>query len=252
MIVKKIEIKNNVALIYLSDNTSFSILADTYLTNTILLNKELTKAEIEELLKQDNLIKSKKILLEKLSRKKLSKIECKKILLDYGVDGLGIDKIVEELEHQCLINDIELGQDIINYCLVNKKGRNVIKEKLNDRGIFLDSENFIESYIDEEKYVANIEYLINKYKKLAKDKSKAFMKQYLREKMQINGYNIEEFNAHVDVNDVEEYPLVVKEIEKFFKNREKNKENIAKITKKLLSKGFNYDIIKKALGSVNI
>ena len=46
---------------------------------------------------------------------------------------------------------------------------------------------------------------------------------------------------------VDEYSIIAHELEKFFKNREINKENIDKIAKKLLSKKFNYGIIKEVI-----
>jgi SOS response regulatory protein OraA/RecX len=132
---------------------------------------------------------------------------------------------------------------------MNKKGVNVIKEKLLDRGIQLNLEENLKVYIDEESYHKNIIYLIEKYKKLSKNKSIKQMKLYIKNKLLENGYNIEEFCDYIDVEDVDELSPIKKEIAKFFKNKELNKENISKITKKLLSKGFNYDIIKQALGS---
>ena len=53
--------------------------------------------------------------------------------------------------------------------------------------------------------------------------------------------------ACLTIEERDEVEIASKEIVKYFKIREVNNENIAKITKKLLSKGFNYDIIKCAI-----
>ena len=73
------------------------------------------------------------------------------------------------------------------------------------------------------------------------------MKNYLTMKMLDNGYIREEFSFLLGKYEVNEQEAIINEIERFFKNHELNKENIAKITKKLLSKGFNYVIIKDVI-----
>lgn len=250
MIIRKIEIKKEEAIIHLSDKTSFTLSLETYLNNSILLNEDISKEQINSLKKQDQVNEAKLMLVNKISRKKYSKKECELLLIEYGLNLENIQKIIIQLEHQYLINDLELMEDIINYCLFNKKGINVIKQKIIDRKINFESENILYDYIDYDRYKKNIFYLLEKYKNLSKNKSKKALNAYLKNKMLENGYNIEEFDSYIDVKEIDEYEIVIKEIDKFFKNRENNNENIAKIRKKLLSKGFNYDIIKKALGSV--
>jgi SOS response regulatory protein OraA/RecX len=63
----------------------------------------------------------------------------------------------------------------------------------------------------------------------------------------MNGYYPDEFMELITIEDRDEFAIVSEEIKKFFKIREANEQNIAKITKKLLSKGFNYAIIKCAI-----
>jgi SOS response regulatory protein OraA/RecX len=98
-----------------------------------------------------------------------------------------------------------------------------------------------------DKYCKNIKYLIEKYKKMGQSKSQNSLKRYLCEKMIINGYNTEEFLNFIEVDDVDEHAILKKEIKGFFSKNDINEENIAKITKKLLSKGFNYGIIKQVI-----
>ena len=186
-------------------------------------------------------------LLIKISRKKLSKKECECFLLERGCNKENLKLIISELEKNYLINDIELVESIIDYCLMNKKGINVIKQKIIERKIVLEFQNIIDVYLDREKYESNIKYLIEKYKKMNKNKSKALMKKYLIDKLNQNGYNSDEFLHFISVDGVDEISILNKEILKFFSKNEFNNENISKITKKLLSKGFNYDIIKKAI-----
>ena len=248
MNVEKIEIKNNIVKVSLSDNISFQISLETYLNNTILLNTEITNEEIEKLKYDENIQIAKQKLITKLYRKKLSKRECKSFVKELNINDKECDELIEDLERNYLINDIELTINIIDYCLVNKKGIDLIIEKIKDRKLNVDK-NLIAENLNYEKYLDNIKYLIKKYQKMAKNKSEKQLRKYIENKLIENGYRNCEFADYLIIEKPDEFSIVVKEINKFFNNREKNKENITKITKKLLSKGFNYDIIKKALGS---
>ena len=244
MIIKKIEIKDKKVNIILDDLSSFEIRLETYLNNEILLDANIDDNKIEMLKKEDNVNQVKGLLIKKISQKRLSKKECFLFLIENNIEVKESQSIVEELEKMFLINDIELAEIIVNTLVFNKKGINKIKEKLNERLIYLDYDSVIEKFIDKEKYESNIHYQLDKYFKLGSKKSCNDLKKYLCQKMIDCGYRKEEFISFIDSYEVDEYSLIKTEINKFFKKNQINKENIAKITKKLLSKGFNYGIIK--------
>ena len=62
-----------------------------------------------------------------------------------------------------------------------------------------------------------------------------------------NGYIKEEFECFFVGVNTDETDLIKSETVKFFKKHEYNQENVVKFRKKLLSKGFKYDIINKAI-----
>ena len=247
MIIKKVEVKKDKVKISLSDGSDFIISIEAYLNNKILLNEEISEKEIDRLKKTSEVELVRLQLLKKITRKKLSKYECKEFLIGEGINKEDITKIINEFEKNYLINDLELGEFIVDYALLNKKGINYIYQKLKERNVDVNIEVLVNDYLDIEKYQENIKYQIKKYTKLANNKSKLVLKNYLINKMKENGYNSEEFMKFIDVNDIDEKIILVKEINKFFTSREVNEENIAKIIKKLLSKGFNYAIIKEAI-----
>lgn len=251
MIIEKVKINNRDVSLYLSNNEVLVILIDTYLNSNILIGDEIDEKKIEFLKKKNEIYEIRSKLLLKLSKKRLSKKECEEILLYNGLELDVTNKILMELENKSLINDRDLAEDIIHYAFFNKKGINLIYKKLIDRGIYMELSE-IYKFIDNEKYLSNIQYLIDKYKNHYKNKSNKVLYQNIKNKLMENGYNKHEFESLLQVNDHNEYDAVRREIERFFKNRDISGENIAKITKKLLSKGFNYDIIKDALGSVNV
>lgn len=248
MIIKKIEIKKNTVEVIGEDNTSFFISLETYLNNNILIDNEIDDATIKKLQSENHRNKAKLELINKISRKKLSKKECEFFLLEYGLNNKDIEIVVEGLTKNYLINDKELFEMIVDYCLVNKKGINEIKKRAADRYLSIDIDADLVEYLDYDKYKENIQYLINKYLKMGKNKSNVLLKQYIQQKLIQNGYENAEFSEYLNVKNDNEFDIVKREIIKFFKLKEINNENIAKITKKLLSKGFSYDIIKKAFG----
>lgn len=248
MIIKKIEIKKNNVEVICDDNTSFFISLETYLNNNILIDSEIDNTMIKKLKSDNHRNEAKLELINKISRKKLSKIECELFLLEQGLSDKDIKVVIEGLIKNYLINDKELFEMIVDYCLVNKKGINEIKKRAIDRHLSVDIDTYLTEYLDYDKYKENIQYLINKYLKMGKNKSSVLLKQYVQQKLIQNGYEIDEFSEYLNIKNDNEIDAVKREIIKFFKLKEINNENIAKITKKLLSKGFSYDIIKKAFG----
>ena len=247
MKIVKVKINDKTAKISFDNGNVLQISLETYLNHHLLVGEEISQEEIDEVSCANKIDLIKLDLLKKLSRKRLSVKESKEYLQENGLTNEQITKIIASYQDNGLINDIELGQTLIDYCLVVKKGKNYLKRKFSERGIQGNYEEIIDSYLDENRYRENIEYLIDKYKKLGKNKSNSVLSRYIIDKLIENGYEKEEFISLVGNFKNDEIEIVNKEIKRFFVNREVNEENIAKITKKLLSKGFNYGIIKQAI-----
>jgi len=247
VIIKKVEIKENNAKIVLDNDDYFVITLETYLNNKILVGDEIEETAIEFLKNQDSLSVAKRYLLNKISRKKLSKKECIDILEEFQLSHESVMKLVDEFEKNYLINDLELAEFIVDYALSNKKGIIKIKEKLKERNVSINCDDFLNMYLDREKYEINISCLLDKYTKMGAKKSQKELKNYICMKMISHGYTYDEFMPLVDSCLVDEKVGIEKEIKKYFKKEDMNNENIAKITKKLLSKGFKYDIIKEVI-----
>ena len=247
MVIKEVKIKKNRVMIICDDNYSFEISLESYMNNYVLIGDTISEKRIKELISLDEIDVIKCELINKISRKRLSKKECYNYLSSSNLKDEIVEKIIENLEKNHFINDVELAEAIIVSCLVNKKGRDRMKEALAKRYVSGNYEWYLSSFIDQEKYHNNICYLIDKYKKLGKKNSSKVLKQYIVSKLIMNGYYPDEFMGLITIEDRDEFAIVSEEIMKFFKIREANEQNIAKITKKLLSKGFNYAIIKCAI-----
>ncbi len=249
MIIKRVEMKENSVKIILDNKDSFSISVDAYLENSILIGNDINEDEIKELLKKSNSSLVKIELLNKLSRKKLSKRECFSFLKERNLTDNEIKNIICEFTKNYLINDKELTEFIIDYSLMRKKGIEKIMQNIKDRGLYVE-ESYIREYMDYDIYKENIIYLLDKYKKMGKNKSNKALKLFLTQKMIENGYRQDEFSYFIEDKNNDENEIITKEITKLLKNKEIDEEIISKITKKLLSKGFNYAIIKETIRSV--
>lgn len=247
MIIKDIKIKKKNVEVICSENVSFEIGIETYLNNYILIGDTIDKKRISELTSNNQIDQIKSELITKIYKKRLSKKECVNYLSSSNLKDEIVDKIIVELEKNMYINDVDLAEAIIVSCLVNKKGRSKMKEVLAKRLVSGNYEYYLESFIDKKRYNDNILYLIEKYKKMGDKNSDALLKQYIVNKLVSNGYYKEEILDRIVIPKRDETGIIEEEIDKFFKVREKNEKNIAKITNKLLSKGFNYGIIKSAI-----
>lgn len=247
MIIKKIKIKKKNVEVICSENVSFEISLDTYTSNYILIGDTIDQKKINELVKSNEIEIIKGELINKISRKRLSKKECINYLSSSNLKDEIVDKIIFDLEKSGFINDIDLAESIIVSCLVNKKGVLKMKETLAKRYIMGNYDEYIQNFNDQKRYRDNIVYLIDKYIKLGKKNSDSVLKHYVASKLMGNGYLKEEIMPHIVLPKRDECEIAKEEIIKFFKIRDRNEQNIAKITRKLLSKGFNYDIIKSAI-----
>ena len=73
----------------------------------------------------------------------------------------------------------------------------------------------------------------------------SFSKIKLKQKLQ--GFGVKTENFEEDLDTVDEVVACKKEVEKFFKLKSVDKENIEKITRRLITKGYSWDSIKQVL-----
>lgn len=246
MLIKKVKInKSKVEII--CDEETFEIFLETYLNNNILVGDEISKEQIKNLQSHDYVNTIRGELIKKISRKRLSKKECINYLSSSNLKEEIVNTIIKDLEEKNFINDEELAEVVISASISNKKGKEVIKNNLLKRLIIGNYDLYLNKYLNMERYKENARYLVGKYMKLGSKKPTKVLKQYIVSKMLTNGYELDEFEEFIVIENINEKAIIKEEISKFLKIREKNAQNIAKITRKLLSKGFNYVIIKSAI-----
>ena len=149
------------------------------------------------------------------------------------------------------INDrLYAGEYVKSQFFVNKKGPNLIKRDLLNKGIDIDIINDSMMHIDNEKISENILYLISYFEKLSKKVSVNKLKNNILRSLINKGYEYDDINALLKdyhFSKVNEQMNLKKEMKRQlqkFAGKYKNHELKNKIIKILLGKGFLYgDII---------
>ena len=120
-------------------------------------------------------------------------------------------------------------KQIKDYLYKHEYHKNVVDEvlkKLKDYGI-VDDKVYAESYIK-----SNVNFSKNKVK----------------QKLMQAGVKNENFEEQI--NEIDEFESCIKHVQKFFKSKEVNKQNLDKLIRRLSSMGYNWDTIKSVLNKL--
>ena len=126
-----------------------------------------------------------------------------------------------------------------------RKTEKELRAKLVERGYLVQIVDYVMVKTKEYKFVDDESYVNSYVETYKKRKGSRLMKFELKRK----GID-EEIVSNIEVNEQEEQEYVKALIEKFFRNKEMTKENVQKLYRHLLSKGFSYDSAKSALYQV--
>ena len=123
-----------------------------------------------------------------------------------------------------------------------RKTEKELRAKLLEKGYLEQIVDYVMAKTKEYKFVDDKGYADSYVETYKRRKGSRLLKFELKRK----GIDEEIVNEiEVDVNEEKEYTKAL--IEKFFRNKEMTKENIQKLYRHLLSKGFSYDTAKSAL-----
>jgi regulatory protein len=241
--------------ITLSDNTSFLISKENYLNNPLIIDNEITKEEVAKAINQEKIFKAKEAAYKFMNRKRRSEVEVSLLLSEVSIDEETIEELLITFRSQGYLNDLELARDIVNRSLINKHGKEKIREKLNERMISYKDIDAVISSIDEEEYEENLIKLIENYSSRYKNDSFALTNKKITNNLLSKGYSfkdIEKVKNILHFDEESEIESAKKQLIKLCKREEDlNSWPIrAKIKAKLINKGFKNDIIERAFRGV--
>ena len=221
----------------------------------MLTPRQLSTSEYETI----NRVKIEDILIEKalvfIDFKMRTISEVKKRLKKEVADEELINKIIKILKEKKYLNDNFYIESYVNEKLeYDFVGPRYIKEKLIGKGIHYDLiDQHLIRYSDNQQYNKINEFLKNELKFPIK---KPYIKAYLslKRKLVNKGFslNIVESALQSNKDEIKEMtddlPLLKRELDKLFKKYDiANYEEKNKVVKSLLSKGFDYELIKKTM-----
>lgn len=168
-----------------------------------------------------------------------------KYLKDQKAEDTTIKDIIKKLIKINYLNDERYAKSFVNESIRKQKGKNYIKQTLQDKGIEI---NLIQIALEEYEYSLEIENALIKAQKLVKNFSKypiKKQKQKINEKLYIDGFGYDIINYAINkikfIDESDE--LLEKEYNRLvLKGFDNNK-----IIQKLLAKGYDYTNIKKML-----
>ncbi len=134
----------------------------------------------------------------------------------------------------------------LNFVSRSKKTKKEVKDYLAKKGY---TEQTVESVIakmEDYRFIADDDYSFDYAKSYSKTKGKRLIEMELRRK------GISESDMKEAIESIgDETESAVKMAEKYLKSKQKTKENILKCYKYLLSKGFDYETAKSAVGKID-
>ena len=128
----------------------------------------------------------------------------------------------------------------VKYVSGQLKTEKQVKENLYKKEFHKTSVNYAIEKLKEYKIIDD-----NLYSESYIKSNPKFSKNKLKQKLKILGVKDESFCQELEL--VDDYSSCLKNAEKFLKNKETNKENLDKLTRRLAGMGYNWDTIKSVL-----
>lgn len=253
MNIEKFKKKNKNQYELLLDNGQKILLyEDVIIKNNLLINKTIDEKLLNKI-NQDNGFESIYAkCVKKIGMRLRSEEEIKNYLKNNFYDEDTINKVINKLKKNKLINDELFCRSFINdRLLLTNYGPNKIKNELKKHKI---DDNVIEKYlsqIDNQEFDNKIDKIINKYVKNNTKYSSMMLKNKIQNALNDLGYYkelyIDKLNTIVNTKDDD---IFKKEAQKEFlklSKKYKGKELETKLKYKLYQKGFNTNKIDEFL-----
>lgn len=145
-------------------------------------------------------------------------------------------------EIQCDSERIKAMDKALSFVSVSKKTKKQVKDHLFKKGYTQKTIDSVIEKMEDYRFIADDDYAEEYARSFSKSKGKLLIAKELKQK----GVCDKDINSALDGIE-DETESAVKIAEKYLKNKEKDKKNILKCYKYLLSKGFSFDTAKSAV-----
>lgn len=247
--------KNQYELL-LDNDQKILVYEDVIINNNLLINKTIDEKLLEKINKENSFESIYAKCIKRISIRIRSENEIKNYLSDNLYSKDIIEKVVNKLKYNKLIDDEVFAKSFINdKLLLTNYGPGKIKNELKKHKI---SDNIIDNnlaLVDKSKFDEKIDKIIQKYIKNNSKYSLVMLKNKIQNALNELGYYKEMYIEKVnEINSIEDNNIFRKEaIKEYNKLSRKynSKELELKFKHKLYQKGFNMNKIEEFLSEIN-
>lgn len=247
MKITKIKILKNKVVIYI-DKRKIELDKEVYPSFYLYEGKEISSSELKKIKEENDLSSNLKYALSLRSKKLFSEHQMREKLYARGAKKSEVDKIIKKLKTFDLIDDKAFILEHIEYYNSLNYGENKIKEKLLDKGIFIEKIEKINFPLSVEKKKAKA--IFNKLNKKYDKYNYSLKKSHIYNAYISLGFNkdiaSEMINLIKSDSPKEEYEKLNKDYNKAkvrLQRKYKDKELKQKIIQSLLLKGYKINEI---------
>ena len=221
------------------------------LENNILLKKEIDADTYMKLTKENGYYEIYTKVIKYIVTKLRCEKEIREYLKKYTEEKTLIEKIVEQLKKEGLINDDRyikaFIEDKVN---LTSWGPYKIEKELEKLGMNKEKVQDVLSKYELQTFENKIKRIISKKEKANKNNSNYTLKQKLERELYDLGYPSDMIKENLSIINFDESQIVNKELKKIYIKLSKKYEGqnlYYNVKQKLLQKGFSIDIINQAL-----
>lgn len=251
MKVQKIEKLKNKKYKITIDNKTLITFDNVILENNLLYNKIIDDKLYDKILRDTEFYNIYDKIEKYVLKKRRSEKEAVEYLLKLEISGEYINKIINKLKNNNLINDIEYCRAFINDNIyLSKYGINKIKIELLKQNISIQVIENELSNIDNELIYDKLQKLILKKIKSNNKHSNVYFKQKILNEMINLGYDKDDILTILENNLIDNPSIPKKEYEKIYKKlsiKYSGVELTKNIKVKMLQKGFDLETINNLL-----
>lgn len=224
---------------------NIKISEETFTNHYLFINKEITKSDYDNIVEEEKNVKLLKYTLNILSSKMYTEKEIILKLKQKKANKKEIDNIIKYLKINNLIDDKKYSLEYKENLETKNMGKNAIIFALKNKGI--SQKNLDLLVFDDNEEIKKANYHIDLLNRKYKDKSNKSKTQLIYQSLLRLGFDTDIINDIIKKVEISSFEEEENNLQKeLLKIKYQNLDNNQKI-KKLLAKGYNYEIIKKVL-----
>ena len=253
MKITKIKILKNKVSITLDHKEKLSVDKDVYTNFYLYEGKELDKKEYKSLIETDKSNKLLQYALKIRSKALYSEYQMREKLYKKEASKKDVDYVIKILKSYDLINDTMYALDLVEYYHSQYYGKNKIKQKLSDKGIF--DKEIDKIKFSDQKELSKAKHLLPKLEKKYEKYNDSQKKQHIYNAYLNLGYDVDiashaisDIKSSSKKDELNKLKSDYQKAKTRLERKYQGKELKQKIIQSLLAKGYRLNDIINLVG----